>query len=84
MLWTQAFGVAVSGPYAYVAAAWSDLLVVVDISNPASPVIRGSVVSSSLLDGVREAGSCARGWRRARRACVRTVHHARFRVATAC
>ena len=28
----------------------SDALVVVDVSNPASPVIRGSVVSSSLLD----------------------------------
>jgi hypothetical protein len=26
---------------------------------------------------------CARGWRRARRACVRTVHHARTRGATA-
>ncbi len=47
-----------SGSYAYVAAHDSDSLVVVDISNPASPVIRGSVVSSSLLDGVREARSC--------------------------
>ena len=48
-----ALGVAVSGSYAYVTAAWSDSLVVIDVSNPASPVIRGSVVSSSLMDGVR-------------------------------
>jgi hypothetical protein len=34
--------------------------VVVDISNPASPVIRGSVVSSSLMSQVREALSCVR------------------------
>ena len=47
------YGVAVSGSYAYVAAANSDALVVVDVSNPVSPVIRGSVVSSSLLDWVR-------------------------------
>jgi hypothetical protein len=58
---TQAYGVAVSGSYAYVTADVSNSLVVVDISNPASPVIRGSVVSSSLLDGVREARSCERG-----------------------
>ena len=49
---TQAQGVAVSGSYAYVAAPTSDSLVVVDISNPATPVIRGSVVSSALMDGV--------------------------------
>ena len=67
---TQAQGVAVSGSYAYVTAMSSDSLVVVDISNPASPVIRGSVVSSSLLDGVGVALSC--------------VHHARVRGATAC
>ena len=48
-----ALGVAVSGSYAYVTAAWSDSLVVIDVSNPASPVIRGSVLSSSLMDGVR-------------------------------
>jgi hypothetical protein len=51
-----------SGPYAYVAAQGSYSLVVVDISNPASPVIRGSVVSSSLLDhaaGVAVSGSFA-------------------------
>ena len=53
MLSTQANFVAVSGSYAYVTGMYSDSLVVVDISNPASPVIRGSAVSSSLLDGVR-------------------------------
>ena len=55
-----------SGSYAYVAAIASDSLVVVDISNAASPVIRGSVVSSSLLYGVRMQLR-ARGWRRAPR-----------------
>jgi hypothetical protein len=69
VLCTQAWGVAVSGSYAYVAALFSDSLVVVDISNPASPVIRGSVVSSSLLAGVGMALSC--------------VHLARDRGATA-
>ena len=81
MLWTQALGVVVSGSYAYVAAHVSDALVVVDISNPASPVIRGSVVSPSLLDGVgeaRRADGVGRG------ACVRTLHDARVRGATAC
>ena len=58
-----------SGSYAYVAAQLSDSLVVVDVSNPASPVIRGSVVSSSLLNGVGVALSC--------------VHHARTHCATA-
>ena len=53
LLYTQANGVAVSGSYAYVTAHLSDSLVVVDISTPASPVIRGSVVSSSLMDYVR-------------------------------
>ena len=65
MLCTQPYDVAVSGSYAYVAALDSDSLVVIDISNPASPAIRGSVASSSLLDNVREAGSCTRGWPRA-------------------
>ena len=56
VLCSQALGVAVSGSYAYVTAHFSKSLVVVDISNPASPAVRGSVVSSSLLNGVREAG----------------------------
>ena len=51
VLCTQASAVAVSGLYAYVTGRQSNSLVVVDISNPASPVIRGSVVSSSLLGG---------------------------------
>ena len=55
---TQAYDVAVSGAYAYVTAAFSKSLVVIDISNPASPVIQGSVVSSSLLYGVGMALSC--------------------------
>ena len=66
MLCTQALGLAVSGSYAYVATYQSNSLVVIDVSNPASPAIRGSVVSSSLLDGVRVALSfvhhaCPRG-----------------------
>ena len=61
-----------SGSYAYVTAMYSDSLVVIDISNPATPVIRGSVVSSNLLDGVRVIQSR-----------VRPVHHARVRGATA-
>jgi len=50
----------VSGSYAYVTVQGSNSLVVIDISNPASPVIRGSVVSSSLLEQVRATWSCAR------------------------
>ena len=61
---TQAGFVAVSGSYAYVTAQSSKSLVVIDISNPQSPVIRGSVVSSSLLNHVREARGAAGGWRR--------------------
>jgi hypothetical protein len=75
VLCTQAIGVAVSGSYAYVAAPYSDSLVVVDISNPAIPVIRGSVVSSSLLDHVRVTQGVGR------RARVRTVHDARTSAA---
>ena len=62
-----------SGSYVYAVGHFSDSLVVVDVSNPASPVIRGSVVSSSLLDGVRMTQSR-----------VRPVRHARVRGATAC
>ena len=57
----QPLSVAVSGSFAYVTAWVSNSLVVVDISNAASPVIRGSVVSSSLLSGVRATRSCGRG-----------------------
>ena len=82
VLCTQACGVAVSGSYAYVAAYNTHALVVVDISNPASPVIRGSVVSSSLLDYVRAAWSFARadglgrhGMRPHRLSCSRPRRH---------
>ena len=73
-----------SGSYAYVTTHDSASLVVVDISNPVSPVIRGSVASSSLLAAVR----VRRGALRARMAsgaaaCVRPAHHARTRGATA-
>ena len=61
VLCAQVQAVAVSGSYAYVVAWNSYSLVVVDISNPASPVIRGSVVSSSLLYGVRATQFCDRG-----------------------
>ena len=61
LLCTQPVAVAVSGSYAYVAGRYSNSLTVVDISNPASPVIRGSVVSSSLLAGVRATRFCDRG-----------------------
>ena len=61
MLYTQAAEVAVSGSYAYVTGQYSTSLVVVDISHPVSPIIRGSVVSSSLLEQVRAARSCDRG-----------------------
>ena len=73
MLYTQAAKVAVSGSYAYMTGQGSNSLVVVDISNPASPVIRGSVVSSALMDGV--------GVTQSR---FRPVHDARVRGATAC
>jgi hypothetical protein len=61
VLCTQPIAVAVSGSYAYVAGRYSNSLTVVDISNPASPVIRGSVVSSSLLAGVSATQFCDRG-----------------------
>ena len=67
VLCTQAHAVAVRGSYAYVAGQGSDSLVVIDISNPASPVIRGSVASSSLMDYVSVAWSCGPGSPRAPR-----------------
>jgi hypothetical protein len=82
VLCTQPIAVAVSGSYAYVAGRHSNSLVVIDISDPASPVIRGSVVSSSLLDGVRVTLSC--GARMASCAALRTIHHARARGASSC
>ena len=77
VLWAQALHVAVSGSYAYVAAHHSYSLVVIDISNPASPVIRGSVVSLSLLYGVRATQFCDRGRPQApRHASAPSIMHA--------
>ena len=62
MCCAQPIGVAVSSSYAYVTGYGSHSLVVIDVSNPASPVIRGSVVSSSLMlhaRGVAVSGSYA-------------------------
>ena len=84
VLCTQPIGVAVSGSYAYVMAHLSDSLVVIDVSNPTSPVIRGSVVSSSLMDGVREARSCGAWLASGAASRARSVHHARTRSAVAC
>jgi hypothetical protein len=84
VLCSQAWGVAVSGSYAYVTTHDSASLTVVDISNPASPAIRGSVASSSLLDRVRvRPGALRARMASGAAACVRTAHHARARGATA-
>jgi hypothetical protein len=78
VLCTQPYGVAVRGSYAYVVALNSKSLVVVDISNPASPVIRGSVVSSTVLDGVRvRPGALRARMASGAAACVRPAHRAR-------
>ena len=85
MLCAQARSVAVSGSYAYVVGEYSFSLVVVDISNPASPVIRGSVVSSSLLNRVRmPPGALRARMASGAAACVRTAYRARVRGATIC
>jgi hypothetical protein len=85
VLCTQAYGVAVSGSYAYVTAHVSDALVVIDVSNPVSPVIRGSVVSSTDLNWVRVRPGASRArMTLGAAACVRTAHRARARGATAC
>ena len=76
VLSTQANFVAVSGSYAYVTGMYSRSLVVVDISNPASPVIRGSAVSSSLLDHVRVTQS--RGARMASGAALASATRASY------
>ena len=78
----QAIGVAVSGLYAYVAAHVSYSLVVVDMSNPASLVIRGSVVSSSLLHGVRATQFCDRERPQAPLRASNPAHCARTRSST--
>ena len=55
---SQAFDVEVSGNYAYVTGLYSDSLVVVDVSNPASPSIVGNVSSSSDMKYVRDCSGC--------------------------
>lgn len=47
-------GISLSGNYAYVTANAADRLNVIDISNPLSPAIVGSVYDSSLLDGAED------------------------------
>eukprot|EP00750_Incisomonas_marina_P016575 INCI19189.1.p1 GENE.INCI19189.1~~INCI19189.1.p1 ORF type:complete len:386 (-),score=69.55 INCI19189.1:271-1428(-) len=50
----SAVAVSPSGRYAYVAAAASDSIAVVDVgSDPANPVVVGSVTDSTLMDGAR-------------------------------
>jgi len=49
----QARGIHVVGNYAYVCAFIVDRLTVVDISNPASPSVVGSVADATNLDGAR-------------------------------
>ena len=49
----QAHGVAVSGSYAYVVGATSDSLAIVDVSNKAAPTLTGSLIDSTVMDGVR-------------------------------
>jgi len=51
----QAYGVAVSGSYAYVVGANSDSLAIVDVSNKAAPTatLIGSLIDSTIMDGVR-------------------------------
>ena len=69
----------------YVTGEDSDSLVVIDVSNPTSPVIRGSVVSSSLMDGVRVRPRALHARMASGAAAfVRPAHHARTRGATAC
>jgi len=79
MCCAQPIGVAVSGSYAYVTGMNSDSLVVIDISNPASPAIRGSVASSSLMDYVRAAWSCGPGSPPGAAACTPSITLARPR-----
>ena len=60
MLCSQAYGVAVSGSYAYVAALGSDSLVVVllDLIVGSGSIV-GNITSASVLDYVRATRPCA-------------------------
>merc|ERR1719162_2060686 len=46
-----ASGVAVDGNYAYVAAAGSHALTVVDVTNPALPTVSGQIIDYTNLNG---------------------------------
>ena len=60
-LW-QARGVTVRGSFAYVTGFRTDSLAVVNVSDPTSPSIVGSVVSPSVMDGVRDGPGGWQGW----------------------
>jgi hypothetical protein len=47
-----AYSVAVQGNYAFVTAYWEDSLTVVDVSNPAAPVIVGTIRAASLAGAI--------------------------------
>ena len=49
----QAGAVAVSGSYAYVIGMNSDSLAIVDVSNNAAPSLAGSLIDSTVMNGVR-------------------------------
>ena len=49
----QAKGVAVSGSYAYVVGYNSHSLAIVDVSNKAAPSLAGSLIDSTVMNGVR-------------------------------
>ena len=49
----QARGLTVSGSYAYVCGFMSDSLAIVDVSNKASPTLTGSLIDSTVMNGVR-------------------------------
>jgi Uncharacterized conserved protein len=49
---TQLYQVQVSGNYAYIASYGGNALEIVDISNPASPYLKGSLVNSSTSDAI--------------------------------
>merc|ERR1719162_1745998 len=46
-----AYGVAVNGNYAYVAAQDASALTVVDVTNPASPSVSGQIIDTTNLAG---------------------------------
>ena len=75
---SQAVGVTVRGSFAYVTGYKSDSLAVVNVSDPTSPSIVGSVVSTSVMDGVRDGprGTAVACWHRACAGLSRSFWHA--------